>query len=114
MADGQITVTRRDLGKASKQTIAADEFVGAASDMLRAMHDDMYNAAAARNAKMIKNVDSLDALTAALAAGEIGFFRLKYDLTLDAAFDAIMETYKVSRRCLDDADPTYVFVAKSY
>ncbi len=114
MAADQITVTRRDLGKASKQTMAVAEFTDAAAEMLRVMHKDMYNAAARRNATMIKNVESLDALDAALGAGEIGFFRLKYDLTLAPEFDAIMDTYKVSRRCLDDADPTYVFVAKSY
>ena len=26
----------------------------------------------------------------------------------------MIEKYKISRRCLDDKDPTYVFVAKSY
>lgn len=114
MEDGTVTITRRDLGKSSKQTLAVADFVAGAQGMLKQMHDDMYAAAAARNAKMIKNVDSLDALSAALSNGEIGFFRLKYDLTLAPEFDAIMEQHKVSRRCLDDTDPTYVFVAKSY
>ena len=114
MADGMVTVTRRDLGKSSKQTITTAEFVAGVRDTMATMQRDMYDAAARRNATMIKNVDSLDAMRAALDAGEIGFFRIKYDSTLDDAFDAIMETYKISRRCLDDADPTYVFVAKSY
>ncbi len=114
MADDQITVTRRDLGKASKQTMASADFIAAARTMLDDMQRDMYAAVAKRNKEMIKNVDSLDALNSALAAGEIGFFRLKYEQTLAPEFDTIMETYKVSRRCLDDADPTYVFVAKSY
>lgn len=114
MAEAMVTVTRRDLGKSSKQTIAAAEFVTGARDMLNTIQHDMYDAAAARNAKMIKNVDSVAALRAALAAGEIGFFRLKYELTLGADFESLMEEFKISRRCLDDADPTYVFVAKSY
>ena len=29
-------------------------------------------------------------------------------------FDGLIEKYKFSRRCLDDKDPTFVFVAKSY
>ena len=29
-------------------------------------------------------------------------------------FDGLIEKYKISRRCLDDKDPTFVFVAKSY
>ncbi len=114
MAENMVTVTRRDLGKSSKQTIGADAFVSAARDMLSTMQRDMYDAAAARNAKMIKNVDSLAALDAALAAGEIGFFRLPYDMTTNDEFEALMDKYKISRRCLDDADPKYVFVAKSY
>jgi len=114
MADDAVTVTRRDLGKSSKQTIALSDFANNVKNMLTQMQHDMYNAVAARNAKMIKNVDSLDALRAALAAGEIGFFRIKYELTTNAQFEELMDTYKISRRCLDDADPTYVFVAKSY
>ena len=114
MADRMVTVTRRDLGRASKQTIAMDEFVGAATDMLHQIHNDMYAAAVQRNRDMTHDIADLDALDAALAAGQIGFFRLRYDQTLDKRFDELMEKYKITRRCLDDADPTYVFVAKSY
>ena len=78
------------------------------------MQRDMLNAARARNAKMIRDVADLDTLDAALANGEIGFFRIKYDLTTNDKFDVLMEKYKITRRCLDDNDPTYVFVAKSY
>ena len=74
----------------------------------------MLDAARARNAKMIRDVADLDALDAALSNGEIGFFRIKYDLTTNERFDALMEKYKITRRCLDDNDPTYVFVARSY
>lgn len=114
MDAGALTVTRRDLGRASKQTIAVADFVASAREMLAAMQRDMYDAVLRRNAEMIHNVGSLAELSAALSAGKTGFFRLKYDLTLAPEFDAIMEQYKISRRCLDDADPSYVFVAKSY
>ena len=63
---------------------------------------------------MIHDVADLAALDAALANGKIGFFRIKYDMTTNETFDALMEKYKITRRCLDDSDPTYVFVAKSY
>ena len=114
MADGVITFTRRDLGKASKQTVAAAQFVSDAAGILKNIQRDMYDAAAARNKTMIHDVADLAALDSALAAGRIGFFRIKYDLTCVAEFDALMEKYKITRRCLDDADPSYVFVAKSY
>ena len=114
MAADQVTVTRRDLGRESKQTIDAAALVADAHDMLAQMQRDMLAAARARNAKMIRDVADLDALDAALSNGEIGFFRIKYDLTTNERFDALMEKHKITRRCLDDNDPTYVFVAKSY
>lgn len=114
MADGSATVTRRDLGKASKQTISVSQLVKNAGAMLDEIQHDMYAAADARNRAMIHDVVSLAELDAALAAGRIGFFRIKYELTQNSEFDAMMEKYKITRRCLDDADPTYVFVAKSY
>lgn len=114
MADNTVTITRRDLGKSSKQTITVDELVRCASDMMVTIQRDMFNAAAARNKTMIHDVADLSELAAALDNGAIGFFRIKYELTLNPEFDAMIEKYKISRRCLDDNDPTYVFVAKSY
>ncbi len=114
MDAAQATVTRRDLGRASKQTMDVTELVSNAQKMLNQMQSDMLNSARARNKKMIRDVADLDALDAALSNGEIGFFRIKYDLTTNDRFDALMEKYKITRRCLDDNDPTYVFVAKSY
>ena len=114
MESDSVTITRRDLGKGSKRTISVSDLMKEAKDILNQIQVDMYNAAAARNKKMIKDVADLAALESALENGEIGFFRIKYDLTKNEMFDALMEKYKISRRCLDDNDPTYVFVAKSY
>lgn len=114
MESDSVTITRRDLGKDSKRTISVTDLIKEAKDILNQIQVDMYNAAAARNKKMIKEVADLAALESALENGEIGFFRIKYDLTKTERFDALMEKYKISRRCLDDNDPTYVFVAKSY
>lgn len=114
MESDSVTITRRDLGKGSKRTISVSDLMKEANDILSQIQVDMYNAAAARNKKMIKDVADLAALESALEKGEIGFFRIKYDLTKNEKFDTLMEKYKISRRCLDDNDPTYVFVAKSY
>ena len=109
-----ITVTRRDLGKESKKTISAAELVANVNDMLATIQADMLAAAKKRNESMIHNVADLAELDSALASGKIGFFRIKYDLTTNEKFDAMMEKYKISRRCLDDNDPSFIFVAKSY
>ena len=114
MESKSVSVTRRDIGKDSKQTMPASEMVANVNDMLKQMQSDMLAAAQKRNESMIHNVADLAELDAALESGKIGFFRIKYDLTTNEQFDAMIEKYKISRRCLDDADPTYVFVAKSY
>ncbi|MBR4624280.1 MAG: proline--tRNA ligase, partial [Alphaproteobacteria bacterium] len=114
MNDDTLTVTRRDLGKSSKATVSVEHFINDVQNMLEAMQHDMLAAVEKRNKTMITEVSSLAELESALESGKIGFFRIKYDLTTNAEFDSLIEKYKISRRCLDDKDPTYVFVAKSY
>lgn len=114
MESDSVTITRRDLGKESKRTISVSDLMKEANDILSQIQVDMYNAAEVRNKKMIKEVADLTELEKALTNGEIGFFRIKYEQTKDDRFDDLMEKYKISRRCLDDNDSSYVFVAKSY
>lgn len=114
MDDNSVTITRRDLGKESKKTLSCEDLVNGASDMLNQMQSDMLIAARKRNEAMIHDIESLAELESELAQGTIGFFRIKYDQTTNPGFDELIEKYKISRRCLDDNDPTYVFVAKSY
>ena len=114
MESGDVTITRRDLGRESKRTIKADELVASVNDIMRQIHDEMVARVEKRNAEMIHDVADLTALESALENGEIGFFRIKYELTQCEQFDGLMEKYKITRRCLDDNNPEYVFVAKSY
>ena len=114
MDDGVVTMTRRDLGKSSRETVAIKDFSETVSQRLDSMQHDMLVAVQERNKKMIHDVANLDELDSALAGGKIGFFRIKYTETQNEKFDTLMEKYKITRRCLDDKDPTFVFVAKSY
>lgn len=114
MQENTLTVTRRDLGKSSKTTLPVSEFISSAKTMLDTIQHDMLIAVEERNKKMITDVKDLKELESALESGKIGFFRIKYDLTTNDEFDNLIEKYKISRRCLDDKDPSFVFVAKSY
>lgn len=114
MENNVVTITRRDIGKPSQKTICLDELYGTADAMLNQIQDDMLNVSQQRNRDMITPVANLQELSDALASDKIGFFRIKYALTQNEEFEALMDKYKISRRCLDDADPTFVFVAKSY
>jgi len=111
---GVISMTRRDLGKDSREFVPLAMFKDVVTDKLTIIQNDMYQAALERNRKMIHEVNTLAEIVAAFEAGKTGFFRIKYAATQTPEFDALMEKYKLTRRCLDDADPSYVFVAKSY
>jgi prolyl-tRNA synthetase len=114
MENGTVTITRRDLGKDSKQTVSVDELLNMAPDLMKKIQVEMYERALARQNAQIHDVETLAALEHELENGTTGFFRIKYDLTLNAEFDGLIEKYKISRRCLDKDDPTFVYVAKSY
>lgn len=73
MDENNITLTRRDLGKSSKQTMALDAFVADAKTMLDNIQHDMYDAARARNKTMMHDVVDVPALKSALDNGAIGF-----------------------------------------
>ncbi len=111
---GTVTMTRRDLGKSSRETVSVADFGETVAAKLDTMQHDMFVVAAERNKTMIHNVKDLAELESALSKGTIGFFRIKYTETQNDRFDALIEKYKISRRCLDDSDPSFVFVAKSY
>ncbi|MCQ2571707.1 MAG: proline--tRNA ligase [Alphaproteobacteria bacterium] len=114
MTDGTLTVTRRDLGKSSKTTLPVSTFVDSVKDTLTQIQHDMFESVKQRNKNMITEISSLQELESALESGKIGFFRIKYDLTTNDEFDKLIEKYKISRRCLDRQDSSYVFIAKSY
>lgn len=114
MLNNNVTITRRDLGKPSQKEISVDELIAGVPDLLKSIQSDMLSVVVERNKTMITNISDLEELDKSLKDGKIGFFRLKYEQTQNEKFEVLMEKYKISRRCLDDNDPSFVFVAKSY
>jgi len=108
------TVTRRDLGKVSQRTMPLTELYNSVPGLLETIHEDMLAKNEAMCKSMIAEVSDLEGLKAKLEADWKGFVRLPYDATLAPGFDVLMEKYRISRRCLDEADPKFVFVAKCY
>ena len=92
----------------------SDELLKLAPDLMKQIQREMYERALARQQSQIHDVATLADLEKELERGTTGFFRIKYDLTLNEEFDGLIEKYKISRRCLDKDDPTFVYVAKSY
>ena len=114
MDEGTVTITRRDIGKESKRTITTDELLKSANGIMTTIQSEMYERALKHQQENIHNIATLADLEKELDKGTTGFFRIKYDLTTNSEFDDLMEKYKISRRCLDQDDPSYVYVAKSY
>lgn len=114
MEENTVTITRRDLGKSSKRTISDSDFLKEVKNILKQIQQDMYDSVVERNKTMVHDVADLNELKVALEDGRIGFFRIKNEQTQNEEFDGLMEKYKISRRCLDDNNPEYVYVAKSY
>jgi prolyl-tRNA synthetase len=108
------TITRRDKGKKSRYIIAISELITLIPALLKQIQSDMLAVVEKRNATMIHCVDNPKILDEKLEAGEIGFFRIPYSTTLTPEFTHLMEKHKISRRCLDDSDPSWVFMAKAY
>jgi prolyl-tRNA synthetase len=114
VSDGTLTITRRDIGKDSKQTISARDIDKTIETMLSDIQSDMLKKSIERNKQMIHDVNSISELEKNLNDGVVGLFRIKYEQTLCPEFDSLSEKFKISRRCLDEKDPVFVFVAKSY
>lgn len=114
MEDNSVTITRRDIGKSSKKIISVSELLKDAETVLDTIQKDMLSGVLENNKSMITNVSNIEELEKNLQDGKIGFFRLKYSETQNEQFESLVEKYKISRRCLDDNDPSFVFVAKSY
>jgi prolyl-tRNA synthetase len=109
-----VTITRRDIGKESKATFKIEDLGFKISELLEQMQSNLLQRSRDLNARLTHNVADLAELQKSLEDGVIGFFRLKYAATQNSEFDGLMEKYKISRRCLDEADPDFVFVARSY
>lgn len=116
MAEGQITYTRRDLGKEGKAKASVPDFLNKVSSVLDQMHDDLLARARARLATQIKDAKSLDDMRAIFAAGEPVGVRIDAALMQDeAAFEAIRKEFSVTPRCLPFADGgRKVIVGRSY
>jgi prolyl-tRNA synthetase len=111
--DGTLTVTRRDLGKASQQTIALGEI-----DKIAGLLDDVQKAVFEKHKKLTldstKEVKTVGDAQKLLAEDFKGFIKLPYRETLSEKYEELKEKYKVTRRCLPLGEEDLVIIAKSF
>ncbi len=113
---GQITVTRRDLGRDSKQTISADEMVDNADAMLTAIHKNMFEQAKAFRDANITTVETASDIGKFYAKkANKGFVRAPVSVLDEELFQKIAKEHALTPRCIPFEDEgRMVLIGKSY
>lgn len=116
IAEGQVTYTRRDLGKDGKTKVPVAEFLNTISVVLDEMQADLLKRGRSRLEAMITDVKSLKDVREFYAAQQTGGLRLDYSLIKGSEeFDAIKQEFAVTTRCLPFAGGgEKVVVSKAY
>jgi prolyl-tRNA synthetase len=116
IAEGQVTFTRRDLGRDGKTKVGVSECVAKISAALEQMQKDLLEKARARLAAQVTDVKSLAEVRDFFKGEGQGGLKLDYSLVKGSAeFDAIAKEFSISPRVLPFGDDgRKVIVAKAY
>lgn len=114
MDNGELTVTRRDLGKESKTTLSVETFVNEVQTMLDAIQDNLFQSAKKRMEDRIVDAKDLTEARAFFEEGREGFVRLDKSFWGTEGFNAICSDFAVTPRCIPFATPDKVLIGKSY
>ncbi len=114
--NGEVTITRRDLGKESKRTIKIEDFANEVITLLADIQKSMFDRAKERMLSRIQDCSSLDEARAYFEKDDnVGFARIDVTLMDDPEFEKLKNDLSISTRCmpLDDKGEK-VLIGKSY
>ncbi len=116
MAEGQVTHTRRDIGRDSKTTCSTDEFVDQAQAILDDIQDNLYKRAEKQMLDMIYDVETVSDIKNFFdKADKIGVVKAPISVLDDAELEAVMDAYSLTTRCIPFADNgEKVIIGKAY
>ncbi len=116
VAEGKLTHTRRDLGRESKTTCTAAEFVGTVKSILDDIHNNMYETAKTKSRARVYNATTLDQVKGYFAESQdLGFVRMPVELLQNADYQTFKKDNSLSSRCLPFEDEgRMVLIGKSY
>lgn len=116
IAEGQLTYTRRDLGKDGKKKVTAGEFLASIAGVLDQMQKDMLEAARKKMNAMVTDIKTLKEMRDFFAADKLGGVKIDYTLIQNSEeFEKIKKDFSVTPRCLPFSDNGQkVIVAKAY
>jgi prolyl-tRNA synthetase len=114
MDNAEISVTRRDLGKESKQTLAVNSFVEQAQDMLDAIQSNMFAVAKEDMQSRIFEMDNLADARAFFADERQGFVSIDTLYWGTDEFNSICSDFAVTPRCIPLDNQEKMIIGKSY
>ena len=115
MEAGEVTTVRRDIGRDSKQTISADQFVQDAQSMLDQIHDDMLAKSRSFRDENTAEGQSVADIEEFYKSGKIGFIKVPVDVLKDDKLEAVMKEHSLTTRNMPFADDgKTVLIAKAY
>ena len=115
LEEGKLTFVRRDLGKPSKESVTAEEFVGRALGLLMEIHDTLFNRAKAYQTDRTSEVYTLPDLEDLFKNGHEGFVTCPTAILSDKSWEDVAKTYSLTTRCLPFADNGQkVLIARAY
>ena len=112
--EGNITVTRRDLGKESKATMMQGEFLETAQGLLDAIQDNLFQTAKKSMEDRIYDVGDLTAAREFFENDGNGFVRMDNTFWGTDEFNQICSDFALTPRCIPLDAEDKVIVGKSY
>ncbi|MBN2676253.1 MAG: proline--tRNA ligase [Alphaproteobacteria bacterium] len=110
-----VSCVRRDLGKASKTVLSTTDFVSQLPTLLETIQKDIYDKHKSFTETHVEKVKTLkEAEDLFKTDSFMGFVLLPIEETNTEDFKRLVETYKISRRCMPLDMPKHVLIAKSY
>jgi prolyl-tRNA synthetase len=112
--NGEITVTRRDLGKESKKTVSVSDFIEQAQSLLDDIQSNMFETAKKSLNDRIYPMTNLDDAREFFKQGKQGFVKLPEALWGSDDFNTLCSDFSVTPRCLPFDESDQMIIGKSY
>lgn len=113
--EGKVTCVRRDIGKASKETLSVDEFCDTLPGLLDKIQKALFDAAKERMAEQLRDMDDLEQVFEYYNDGGTGQVRIDTKLIELPEFEGICKEHALTPRCMPFADNgDKVVIGKSY
>lgn len=110
-----VTVTRRDLGRESKQTLSVDALIQTLPATLDSIHDTMFERSRAYEAAHVHEGGSVSDLRDFFSSGKSGFMKVPVSVLDDAALAEVMNELGLSTRVIPFEDEgRKVIISRAY